>query len=543
MANFINTLFGRVINMENQMSKLENQVKNKTTNTKTNYSNYWRTIDGSGNNLSNPDWGMANTQLLRQASPDYADGSSSLAVRGVNNPNPRIVSNLLCKTGVSIPDPNGISDHMWLWGQFIDHLLDLTPSQSSGGESANMTTPTVMQDPNEDFPDRTILFNRSQFIANSDPRQHSNIITSYIDASNVYGSSTTRAYALRRLDGSGKLLTTLANNGESLMPYNTLGLPNAIPDGSTAADFFLAGDERSNENIFLTAMHTLFVREHNRLCNYITNIKPEYINQDEVIFQYARKLVGGIMQYITYNEFLPILLGNNAIPEYTGYQNDVDAGVKTEFSTVAYRIGHTMLSSTLKTGSSGTVLLRDAFFTPSFVQTNGINQLLLGAKLNVMQKIDTRIVEDVRSFLFGPPTAMNLLDLAAINMQRGRDHGIPAYNDLRQAYGLNRLTNFTQITTDTTISNGLASLYNSVDDIDPWIAGLAEDHLTGANVGPLFNAIIKDQFVRARDGDRFYYKNDPSLTKEDIALIEGSTLGKVIERNTNLTNVGDAFHV
>lgn len=538
MANFINTMFGRITNMEKYMKKLEDQMNDINPSNNYTYNYNWRSYDGAGNNLTHPEYGKGDTALLRQASTAYADGSSTLAERGVSNPNPRIISNLLCKTNQNIPNPFNLTDMMWIWGQFVDHEIDLTETQSNG-ETANMITPTQVQDPNEDYPNRTILFDRSKFIINTDPRQQPNNISAFIDGTNVYGFDSDRAYALRKLDGSGKLITTIADNGEIILPYNINELANAQPPNTNPADFFLAGDIRSNENIFLTAMHTLFVREHNRLCDIIVAENPEYTGKDEFIFQYARKLVIGMMNYITYNEFLPYLLGS--FPQYTGYDDTINASIKTEFSTVGYRLGHSMLSSTLKTGPTQTILLRDAFFSPSYIQTNGIDNLLLGGSLGIMQKIDTRIVEDVRSFLFGPPTAQNLLDLAALNMQRGRDHGIPDYNSIRAAYGLAKYTTFSQITSNTTVSNGLASLYDTIDDIDPWIGGLAEDPLPGSNVGQLFDKIIRDQFTKLRSGDRYYYENDDSMTLEDIELIESSTLGKIIERNTVLTNLGDVF--
>lgn len=538
MSNFINRILGRIVSMEKSMTKLEDQMNNLQPD---NFYFNWRSYDGSGNNFTYPEYGKNNTQLLRQSSPSYADGSSSLAERGLSNPNPRIISNLLCKTDQNIPNSFNLTDMMWIWGQFLDHELDLTETQTGAGkETANMITPTQLEDPNEDFPDRTILFDRSKFIINTDPRQHPNNLSAYIDGANVYGFNSDRAYALRRLDGSGKLLTTVSDNGEILLPYNINELPNAQPNGTNPEDFFIAGDIRANENIFLTAIHTLFVREHNRLCDVIVANNP--INKDEYIYQYARKLVIGMMNCITYNEFLPYLLGS--FPAYDGYDETINAGIKIEFSTVGYRLGHSMLSSVLKTSQTDTILLRNAFFNPSYVQTNGIDNLLLGGTLGLMQKMDTRVVEDVRSFLFGNPTAQNLLDLPALNMQRGRDHGIPDYNTLRSAYGLPKYTSFNQITSDTVVSNGLESLYDTIDDIDPWIGGLAEDPVSNSsNVGPLFDKIIRDQFMRLRAGDRYYYKNDQSMTAEDIKLIESSKLGKIIERNTILTDIGDAFKI
>ena len=108
--------------------------------------------------------------------------------------------------------------------------------------------------------------------------------------------------------------------------------------------------------------------------------------------------------------------------------------------------------------------------------------------------------------LFGPPGAGGL-DLAALNIQRGRDHGIPHYNVLRESYGLLRLTSFSQITSDPALRQKLETVYqNDINNIDAWIGGLAEDHLPGTSLGPLFTQIITSQFTRSRDGDRLFYR-------------------------------------
>ncbi|GAG75415.1 unnamed protein product, partial [marine sediment metagenome] len=183
-----------------------------------------------------------------------------------------------------------------------------------------------------------------------------------------------------------------------------------------ASDFFVSGDIRANENIYLTSMHTLFMREHNRLCDEIVANNPGIVGLDEIIYQQARKKVSAFIQCITFNEFLPCLLGDSNIPAYSGYNNTIDASIFTEFSTVGYRLGHSMLSSSLKVDDvNNTILLRNAFFSPSYIQTNGIDNLIYGGTDQLMEKIDAKIVDDVRNFLFGPPTASNLLDLAALN--------------------------------------------------------------------------------------------------------------------------------
>lgn len=550
--NALNTLSTQMESMTQNSDNLENKYEEMSDDIKYIISNLkgseyvWRSYDGTGNNILNPLWGSANIALRRKAISNYKDGSSSLAERGPNNPNPRVVSNSICKMIENNLNEFKLSDMIWVWGQFLDHEVDITPSNPD--EKAYISTETKLNDPNELYPSKTIFFDRSKAILNSDPREQPNAIPSYVDATNVYGCSSERAHALRKLDGSGKLKTSLADNNEILLPYNVDNLSNASLPGMIPSNLFLAGDIRSNENVVLTAMHTLFLREHNRLCDIIVQNKPEWVNQEELIYQHSRKIVIGIMQKITYGEFLPALLGSNMLNSYNGYDLNINATTSTEFSTVGYRLGHSMLSSHIQVGLNPTnfVLLRDVFFKPEYIQENGIEQLLLGSSKAKMKKIDHEIVDDVRNFLFGPPTNTHLLDLATLNIQRGRDHGIPGYNAVREAYGLLRKSNFSDITSNVSIQNKLQALYTSTDYIDPWIGALCEDHLSGSAVGELIATILKEQFRRFRDGDRFWYQNDPCIQEFELDIINGSTLSNVILRNTNISPSdlsSDAFHV
>jgi hypothetical protein len=149
-------------------------------------------------------------------------------------------------------------------------------------------------------------------------------------------------------------------------------------------------------------------------------------------------------------------------------------------------------------------------------------------------EVDTEMVEGVRNFLFGPPGAGGL-DLASLNIQRGRDHGLADYNDTREAIGLPRFTSFAEITSDATLQAKLESLYGSVDDVDLWVGGLAEDHVRGSSVGETFQTIIVDQFERLRDGDRFWYQNQ--FSGRQLVQLQKTSLSDVIERNTDLTSI------
>ena len=493
----------------------------------------FRSIDGTGNNTNNPEMGATFTDLRRLLSSDYGDGISTLA--GENRPSAREVSNGVATQEGSILNPLGTSDYLWQWGQFLDHDIDLTEGVDPP-EPADIVVPTG--DPFFD-PDSTgtevIAFNRSIFnpgtgLSVDNPRQQENEITAWIDASNVYGSDEERASALRTNDGTGKLKTSEGN----LLPFNTEGLPNA---GGDSDALFLAGDPRANEQAGLTAMHTLFVREHNRLAESLSE-RDGRLSGDE-IYMRARQIVGAQMQSITYNEFLPALLGEGAIPRYKDYDKRVDASIINMFSTAAYRFGHSALSPTLlRLDSSGneipegSLALRDAFFnTGAIIDEGGIEPILRGLAAQAHQRVDNMVIDDIRNFLFGPPGAGGF-DLASLNLQRGRDHGLPSYNDAREGLGLARAQDFSDVSSDPEVVSRLSSVYESVDDIDLWIGGLSEDPLPGGHLGELFAEIIVIQFESLRDGDRFWYTRD--LSKEDKREVENTTLSDIIKRNTDI---------
>lgn len=503
-----------------------------------------RSIDGTGNNIDYPEYGSAGEVLLRFSDVGYTDGVQEPAGQ-YTRMSARYISNLLAAQNESILNASNASDFLWQWGQFLDHDMDLTP-EAYPSEPFNIEVPPgdALFDPNYDG-DKLIFLNRSEYkreVTNREPRQQITQVTSFIDASNVYGSDEERAAALRTFKG-GKLKTT--NNGQFL-PFNTDGLDNA---GGPDPNLYLAGDVRANEQIDLTAMHTLFVREHNRLCDEFARENPDF--EDEDIYQCARKIVGAQMQVITYKEFLPILLGPDALPDYYRYNPRFNPGVANEFSTAAFRFGHSMLSPTLlRVNKAGKELLstslKDAFFNPQLIHEGGdISALLLGLAHQQAQEIDNKIVSGVRNFLFGEPGAGGF-DLAALNIQRGRDHGLADFNSVRMAYGLRPVKSFNAITSFERVQNDLRraygviydkeadAYYDKVDSIDLWVGGLAEDHMPGALVGITFYTIIRDQFLRLRDGDRFWYQNDRFFTSNESLMeeVEKTRLSDIIRRNT-----------
>lgn len=522
-------------------------------------------IDGSGNNLANPAWGQAGAELLRMTPPCYDDGLSTPRGGLVSTlPSPRAISNAMSSQTGMVHNSVEATDWFWQWGQFIDHDLDLTGG-ASPAEAFNVAVP--MGDPSFD-PFMTgvqeIGLNRSRWVSDgSGVRQQVNEITAYIDASQVYGSDASRATTLRT-GADGLLKMSAASNGESLMMLNTMLLPNAndahiFPDN----ELFLSGDVRSNEQIGLTATHTLFAREHNRLSTelkvrldsgdqalidkrdaMIADATNGVDDLDDFLYESTRRVVGAYIQKITYEEYLPLLLGAGSVGAYAGYDDSVDASIANEFSTAAFRVGHTQLSPTLMrrnndrtVAAGGDVPLMMGFFNPQELKDNGVDSLLMGLASQSAQEIDTLVIDDVRNFLFGPPGAGGF-DLASLNIQRGRDHGVGSLNEVRSELGLTPHASFLDLAGgDASLASQLASVYASVDEVDLWIGGLAENQFHDSVLGETFYTIIHDQFARARDGDRLFYEG----ALEHILLLdpdfESTLLSDIIRRNSSMTHI------
>ncbi|MCB1745210.1 MAG: peroxidase family protein, partial [Gammaproteobacteria bacterium] len=381
-----------------------------------------RSIDGSGNNQVAPDWGSSGSELLRLTPAAYADAVDEPRGGLVSSlPSARAVSNSVAVQATSAPNASDATDWLWQWGQFLDHDLSHTrPSSPAQPFDIPVPADDTLFDPLATGTAR-IGLSRSESSAASGVREQINSVTAYIDASQIYGSDAARAAVLRDSGNDGKMKMGSAVNGEATLVFNTFGLDN---DGGGGDTFYVSGDVRVNEQIGLIAAHTLFSREHNRIADTlkarlqggdadliarrdqaIAEIGNGIDSEDDFLYQSARRVVGAEIQQVTYQEFLPVLLGQNALSAYAGYDDTSDAGIANEFSTAAYRIGHSLLSSELLRVDNGdnlveSVSLRDAFFDPQSVHQSGVDTLFKGLASQAAQALDTQVVDDVRNFLF-----------------------------------------------------------------------------------------------------------------------------------------------
>ena len=495
-------------------------------------------LDGAGNNLTNPAYGSVDSNLLNLVPLDYSDRISSPG--GIDRPNSRVISNSLSQQDEIILSDRGLTNFSWAFGQFVDHDIILTPEFE--GSEINIAVP--MGDPYLD-PEGTgrvtIPLDQTAFTAATgtninNPAQIPNQITAWLDGSNIYGSDAERNEYLRADNGLLKV------SEGSLLPLGNNSFENANPSRQDANSLFAAGDVRANENSVLVSIHTLFVREHNRLAQELAIAHPNWT--DEQLYQRARQINLAQYQAIVYNEYLPTILGNDALEEYTGYDSTINPSIDRSFASAGFRIGHTQLSSEIvrldsegEEIAAGNLTLSQSFFrSTDAVEAEGIDPILRGLSASLSQNIDLKLIDDVRNLLFSFGPHVSGRDLVAINIERGRINGISDYNTVREAYGLSKITSFGEISSDVEIQNTLENLYGNVDNIDLYIGLLAEDHLSGA-AGETFQAIISRQFAALRDGDRFYYEN--ILSPEEIIAIETTTLADIVRRNTDTSIVQD----
>jgi Animal haem peroxidase len=584
-----------------------------------------RTLDGSGNNVLQADLGRAGTPYLRVAAPNYADGLGSM----VGGPSPRYVSNRIFNDlGQNLFSENDVSQWGWAWGQFLDHDFGLRDERSA----ENASIPFDKADRLEQFRNDlgVIDFARTPAAPGTgvvSPRQQLNTVSSFIDASNVYGVDKTRLEWLRN---GARLLLTRGYLPRADARGNVAAAPTMDLFGAQVghpAQAVVAGDVRANENIALTAIHTLFAREHNRIVAAL----PRSLSA-ETRFQVARRIVGAEIQYITYTQFLPAV-GVRLRP-YRGYDPNVNPGLSNEFAVVGYR-AHSMIHGefdvTVKTGTfpqrvlkgfrgagitvkaAGrnvelTVPLDLAFGNPALLHTIGLGPILKSLGSEREYTNDEQIDNSLRSVLFQVPKpgvanpaacgspAVNancftgVQDLGAIDVQRGRDHGMPSYNELRRAYELPPKRSFTAITGEaterlplgisiddphsldfvqlrdadgkivplgsddaqedavvgirrTTLAARLKAIYGSVNKLDAFVGMLSERHVPGTEFGRLQLAIWKKQFEALRDGDRFFYLNDAALAtiRHLYGIDYRRTLAGLIRADTGAAVQADVF--
>ncbi|KAL3886201.1 hypothetical protein ACJMK2_026210 [Sinanodonta woodiana] len=521
----------------------------------------YRTIDGTCNNLNKTLWGQSFTPFERMlpAVYDNVDQPRERSTSGVLLPLARKISSQFHQSSLLSNLMPDLSHMAMEFGQFLSHDIQRNALSTGylgstidccsfglqrGDPCFPMEIPT--DDPYYSQFGRTCMnFVRAISTPKLDctlgQRQQLNQNTHYIDGSQIYGSDAQTSYSLREFVG-GKLQTGGDPNIQNMLPKDPFNRNNCnLPNNDPNVQCFRAGDDRVNQQPALISLHTIFMREHNRIAAGLAALNSNW--SDQMLYDEARKIVGAMLQHITYNEYLPEILGQAAMNAYglkslakgyfNGYDNTLNAAIKNEFSAAAFRFGHSMIHDSLKY-NNGAQTLKDVFLNPATVYdtAGGIDSITKGLTDSYSQKVDERLSDQLTKHLFERQPGFGD-DLAATNIQRGRDHGIPSYQQMKDACNVKGLVH------DQTVWTALSALYQNASDIDLFSAGVSETPVAGGKIGPTFACIIGKQFEALKKGDRYFYENAGSqaFTLAQLDEIRQTTLAKVICRNTGIATI------
>jgi len=563
-----------------------------------------RDSSGYGNNVANPTWGAADQPFIRLTDAYFADGAAQPRTT-INTP--RQISDIVSNqdndgNGVEedIPNSFGGSAMLTFFGQYFDHGLDFVAKGQPGTTAIGSPTFPINAPRSNIIPgtglDPDGIPNNGDEIA----AQYVNHASPYVDQNQAYGSTEAVTDLLREwhvvdghpvqsayllsgaTDASGhKLLPTLndirANyrvmtggqelTASDIYDFDGSGQPLLIdfipsfistPSGPQLdldgiGNYFIAGDGRANENVMLTSIHTIWARNHNFWVDKLMAETGGVWSQEEY-FQAARIMNVAEYQRVVFLEFAGALAGGldgNPATDFDhgfdAYDPTVNAAISVEFSQAVYRLGHSMLNETVSyvdqtTGELEEISLVQAFLTPSTVVNIGVDALLQGQLSVTHQAIDTDVVNALRNQLVGQP-----LDLAALNIYRGRDMGVPPLNELRAqlfaATGNSNLRpyddwdDFQEVNnvSDAVMAQLKLAYPEGIEFLDAWVGGLVEAPVAG-QLGSTFGYVFIEQLERLQDGDRFYYLNifDDSLFNGPGQPV---TFADIIMRNSGLTGL------
>ncbi|XP_045668228.1 dual oxidase 2 [Ursus americanus] len=512
--------------------------------------------DGWFNNLRHHERGAAGFRLQRLVPANYADGVYQALAEPLL-PNPRLLSDAAMRGTAGQPS---LRNRTVLGVFFGYHVLsDLVSVETPGCPAEFLNIHIPPGDPvfDPDWRGDVVLpFQRSRWDPEtgqspSNPRDLTNEVTGWLDGSAIYGSSHSWSDALRSFSGG-----QLASGPDPAFPRDAQSplLMWTAPDPATGqrgpGGLYAFGAERGNRDPFLQALGLLWFRYHNLCAQRLAREHPQW--GDEELFQHARKRVIATYQNIVLYEWLPSFLQKTP-PGYTGYHSFLDPSISPEFLAASEQFFSTMVppgvymrnaschfQMVLNEGFGNSPALRvcNSYWRRENANLNSaqaVDQLLLGMASQISELEDRIVVEDLRDYWPGP-SKFSRTDYVASSIQRGRDMGLPSYTQALMALGLDTPRNWSHInpTVDPQVLEATAALYNQdLSRLELLPGGLLESH---GDPGPLFSTIVLNQFVRLRDGDRYWFENTRNglFSKEEIAEIRNTTLRDVLVAVTNV---------
>ncbi|XP_017471463.1 PREDICTED: chorion peroxidase [Rhagoletis zephyria] len=533
----------------------------------------YRTLDGTCNNPlpHRSRWGSAGQPMERLLPPAYEDGIWTPRMHSVDGSELMGAREASRRLMADVYSPHPKYNLLVMqFGQFLAH--DVTQSASvrlENGELVECCTasgahplpphkrhfacmPIIVEHDDDFFSTFNVScmnFVRLSLAPNTECKvgygKQRSKVTHFIDASTVYGSNEQSMRELREFHG-GRL--SMSNDfGRELLPL--ISDKNACESDDPGKTCYKSGDGRTNQIISLITLHVLFAREHNRIAGILARLNPQL--SDEILFQEARRIVIAELQHITYNEYLPAVIGPlemkrfRLAPQHHGYAKgynlDVNPAITNEFSGAAFRMGHSTVDGKFHIHQGDNkvdeiINIPDVMFNPSRMRKRSFyDDMLRTMFTQPMQRADSFITHGLSRFLFRGHNPFGL-DLAAFNIQRGRDQGLRSYNDYLEVMGHRKLRSFHELPENT--SKRLAEVYHHPDDIDLWVGGLLENSVKDGIVGNTFAEIIADQFSRFKHGDRYFYEyskkvNPGAFTINQLHEIRKATMARLICDNAD----------
>nr|XP_020029097.1 dual oxidase 2 isoform X2 [Castor canadensis] len=514
--------------------------------------------DGWFNNLRHHERGAAGSRLQRLVPANYADGVYQ-ALEEPLLPNPRRLSNAAARGRAGLPS---LRNRTVLGVFFGYHVLSDVVSVETPGcpaEFLNIHIPPgdPVFDPDQRG-DVVLPFQRSRWDPEtgqspSNPRDLTNQVTGWLDGSAIYGSSHSWSDALRSFSGG-----QLASGSDPDFPRDSPAslLMWTAPDPATGQGgtqgLYAFGAQRGNREPFLQALGLLWFRYHNLWAQKLAREHPHW--GDEELFQHARKRVIATYQNIALYEWLPSFLQKTP-PKYAGYHPFTDPSISPEFVVASEQFFSTMVPPGVYMrnsschfqkilnkgfGSSPAIRVCNSYWireNPNLKSAQEVNQLLLGMASQISELEDRIVVEDLRDYWPGPDK-FSRTDYVASSIQRGRDMGLPSYSQALLALGLEPPKNWSDLSSyvDPQVLQATAALYDQdLSRLELLLGGLLESH---GDPGPLFSNIVLNQFVRLRDGDRYWFENvrNGLFSEEEISEIRNTTLRDVLVAVTNMNH-------
>ncbi|XP_055884158.1 chorion peroxidase-like [Biomphalaria glabrata] len=504
----------------------------------------YRELDGRCNHPK--DYGSTLKPLKRYLPADYHDEKGwntprlYSVVGNVALPSPRLIS---WKLFPDISINSDLSMFTMQFGQFLSHDIGVAPVPTSPNHTITCCQVSSRYMNRDCFPipipkgdprfQKCMEFVRSEAAKDDDgnqinPREQLNALTSFVDSSTIYGSNLGTSLRLRTENGKGALLLTTLIHGKERLPNDTSSPPACLRTESPTSYCQLSGDGRVNQQPVLSTQHLSFHLYHNYIVRQLAKgilkrkgfkTSPAHVEKyiktvsekvKEMLFQEARKIVGAIFQKIAFCDYLPYIVGPELIVKFdlgcdtrSKYNPHIDPRIANGFLAGAYRFGHTLISNSY-TVNGAEEFFKDEFFIPD--SSIDSHEDIIAGMLNTSKGVhfDRFFANGITEHLFetkvGPKKA---LDLASVNIQRGRDHGIPAYLHWRKKYNLRPLTDFEDFSKQ--CSQILSQLYRNIYDVDLYPGGICEPSVTRGVVGETFGHIIADQFSDLKFGDRFFF--------------------------------------